>query len=223
METKVKMTLRTLLADDHALVRAGLRSLLEEMAGVEVVAEAADGHEALRLIGELKPDVAFLDISMPGLNGLDTAERATREHPRTRVIILSMHVDDEYVRRALVAGAAGYLLKNSDRSELEMALRAVARGETWLTPEVSSRVVAAYARGEMPAASGPLELLTRRQREVLQLIAEGLSTKEIAHRLDVSVKTVESHRTELMDRLDIHGVAGLVRYAIRVGIVHSDN
>jgi DNA-binding NarL/FixJ family response regulator len=216
------MALRTLLADDHSLVRAGLRSLLEEMAGVEVVGEAADGHEALRLIGELTPDVAFLDISMPGLNGLEVAARAAREHLRTRVIILSMHIDDEYVRRALLTGAAGYLLKSSDRSELEMALRAVARGETWLAPEVSSRVVAAYARGDEPAASGPFELLTERQREVLQFIAEGLSTKEIAHRLNLSVKTIETHRTELMERLDIHGVAGLVRYAIRVGIVHTE-
>jgi len=216
------MSLRTLLADDHSLVRAGLRSLLEEMAGVEVVAEAADGHEALRLICELTPDVAFLDISMPGLNGLEVAARAAHEHLRTRVIILSMHIDDEYVRRALVTGAAGYLLKNSDRSELEMALRAVARGETWLAPEVSSRVVAAYARGEESAGSGPFELLTRRQREVLQLIAEGLSTKEIAHRLDLSVKTIETHRTELMERLDIRGIAGLVRYAIRVGIVPNE-
>ena len=216
------MALRTLLADDHSLVRAGLRSLLEEMAGVEVVGEAADGHEALRLIGELTPDVAFLDISMPGLNGLEVAARAAREHLRTRVIILSMHIDDEYVRRALLTGAAGYLLKNSDRSELEMALRAVARGETWLAPEVSSRVVAAYARGDEPAGSGPFELLTGRQREVLQFIAEGLSTKEIAHRLNLSVKTIETHRTELMERLDIHGVAGLVRYAIRVGIVHTE-
>jgi DNA-binding NarL/FixJ family response regulator len=216
------MALRTLLADDHSLVRAGLRSLLEEMAGVEVVGEAADGHEALRLIGELTPEVAFLDISMPGLNGLEVAARVAREHLRTRVIILSMHIDDEYVRRALLTGAAGYLLKNSDRSELEMALRAVARGETWLAPEVSSRVVAAYARGDEPAGSGPFELLTGRQREVLQFIAEGLSTKEIAHRLNLSVKTIETHRTELMERLDIHGVAGLVRYAIRVGIVHTE-
>jgi DNA-binding NarL/FixJ family response regulator len=216
------MALRTLLADDHSLVRAGLRSLLEEMAGVEVVGEAADGHEALRLIGELTPDVAFLDISMPGLNGLEVAARVARDHLRTRVIILSMHIDDEYVRRALLTGAAGYLLKNSDRSELEMALRAVARGETWLAPEVSSRVVAAYARGDEPAGSGPFELLTGRQREVLQFIAEGLSTKEIAHRLNLSVKTIETHRTELMERLDIHGVAGLVRYAIRVGIVHTE-
>lgn len=215
------MAIRTLLADDHGLMRAGLRSLLEQMEGVEVAGEAADGHEALRLISELKPDVAFLDISMPGLNGLEVAARVSRENTRTRVIILSMHVDDEYVRRALLAGAAGYLLKNSDPSELEMALRAVARGESWLAPEVSSRVLA-YARGDKSGASEPLELLTPRQREVLQLIAEGLSSKEIAQRLNLGVKTVETHRTELMERLDIHGVAGLVRYAIRVGIVHPE-
>ncbi len=213
------MALRTLLADDHALMRAGLRSLLEAMPGVEVVGEAADGHEALRLIGELKPDVAFFDISMPGLNGLEAAARAAREHPQTRIIILSMHVDDEYVHRALMSGAAGYLLKNSDPSELEMALRAVGRGESWLAPEVSSRVIA-YARSDKSGGSGPIELLTPRQREVLQLIAEGLSNKEIAHRLKLSVKTVETHRSELMERLDIHGTAGLVRYAIRVGIAH---
>jgi DNA-binding NarL/FixJ family response regulator len=213
------MTLRTLLADDHALMRAGLRSLLEAMPGVEVVGEAADGHEALRLIGELKPDVAFFDISMPGLNGLEAAARAAREHPQTRIIILSMHVDDEYVHRALMSGAAGYLLKNSDPSELEMALRAVGRGESWLAPEVSSRVIA-YARSDKSGGSGPIELLTPRQREVLQLIAEGLSNKEIAHRLNLSVKTIETHRSELMERLDIHGTAGLVRYAIRVGIAH---
>ena len=190
-------------------------------AGYDVIG-ASSGEEALAKIGDLKPDLAFLDITMPGLNGLEVAARVVREHPRTRIIILSMHVDDEYVRRALVAGAAGYLLKNSDRSELEMALRAVARGESWLAPEVSSRVVAAYKRGDKPPESGPFELLTRRQREVLQLIAEGLSTKDIAYRLNLSVKTVETHRTELMERLDIHSVAGLVRYAIRVGIVRAE-
>jgi DNA-binding NarL/FixJ family response regulator len=198
------MALRILLADDHSMVRAGLRALLEELPGIEVVGEAADGPEALRLIGELKPDVAFLDISMPGLNGLEVAARVARDHPHTRVIILSMHADDEYVRRALHAGAAGYLLKTSDRSELELAVRAVARGDSWLTPPVSRRVVA-FA-----------------QREVLQLIAEGFSNKQIAQKLSVGVKTVESHRTELMERLDIHGIAGLVRYAIRVGIVRSE-
>jgi len=214
------MALRILLADDHALVRAGLRSLLEEMEDVEVVGEAADGSEALQKIAELQPDVAFLDISMPSLNGLEVAARAARDHPHTRVIILSMHVDAEYVRRALVAGAAGYLLKNSDRAELEQAVRAVARGDHWLAPQVSRLVAAAYARSSLPGE--PLALLTTRQREVLQLIAEGLSTKDIARKLDLSVKTVESHRTELMERLDIHGIAGLVRYAIRVGIVQPE-
>jgi DNA-binding NarL/FixJ family response regulator len=213
--------IRILLADDHALVRAGLRAILEEIPDVEVVADVSDGRAALRQIEELKPDLALLDISMPGLNGLEVAAKVGRDRRRTRVIILSMHVDDEYIQRALSAGAAGYLLKNSDRRELEMAVRAAARGETWLTPEVAKRIAAAYARGEGPQERTPAELLTPRQREVLQLIAEGLSTKEIAQRLELSVKTIESHRSELMQRLDIHGVAGLVRYAIRVGIVKS--
>jgi DNA-binding NarL/FixJ family response regulator len=215
-------TLRILLADDHPVVRAGMRALLTELPGTEVVAEAGDGQEALRLIGEKKPDIALVDISMPGLNGLEVALRAKKEHPGTRIVILSMHSGDEFVRRALLAGAAGYLLKNADRNELEMALRAVARGDTWLSPEVSKGVVAAYTQGPRTSAGGPFEVLTPRQREVLQLIAEGLSSKEIAVRLGVSVKTVETHRTELMERLDIHGVAGLVRYAIRAGLVSPD-
>jgi DNA-binding NarL/FixJ family response regulator len=210
--------LRILLADDHALVRAGLRALVAEM-GMDVVAETGDGLEALQLIGDEKPDLALVDISMPGLNGLEVADRAGKEHPGTRVVILSMHIDDEFVRRAVVAGAAGYLLKNADRSEFEMALRAVARGETWLSPEVSKRVVAVYAQGAQASAESAIEVLTPRQRQVLQLIAEGLSSKEIARRLDLAVKTVDTHRTELMQRLGIHGVAGLVRYAIRVGLV----
>ena len=213
--------MRILLADDHTLVRAGMRALLNELPDMEVIAESGDGREALRLIGEKKPDLALIDISMPGLNGLELAARAGKDYPSTRIVILSMHVDDEFVRRALVAGAAGYVLKNADRAELEMALRAVARGDTWLSPAVSRRVVEAYARGGDAPSEGPFEMLTPRQREVLQLIAEGLTTKEIASRLDLSMKTVETHRTELMQRLGIHGVAGLVRYAIRAGIVGS--
>lgn len=210
--------LRVLLADDHALVRAGMRALLCELPGMEVVAETGDGLEALSLIGEVRPDVALIDISMPGLNGLELSARARKEYPGTRTVILSMHADDEFVRRALVSGASGYLLKNADRAELEMALRAVSRGETFLSAAVSRRIAEAYARGGA-SPSGALEVLTPRQREVLQLVAEGLSSKEIAYRLDVSVKTVETHRTDLMQRLGIHGVAGLVRYAIRAGIV----
>jgi len=214
--------LRVLLADDHALVRAGLRALLNDLPGVEVVAETGDGREALRLVCERKPDVAMIDISMPGLNGLDVAARIAHDRPATRVIIVSMHGDDETVRRALTAGAAGYLLKNSDRAELEMALRTVARGDTWLTPALTKRVVAAFTQEARAPEAGPFAALTPRQREVLQLVAEGYSNKEIAQRLDVAPKTVETHRTELMERLGIHGVAGLVRYAIQVGLVRPE-
>jgi len=214
--------LRILLADDHALVRAGMRALLTELPEVEVVAETGDGGEVLRLVRERKPNIALVDISMPGLNGLEVARRIAHDHPTTRVIIVSMHGDDESVRRALVAGAAGYLLKNSDRSELELALRAVARGDTWLSPSLTKRVVAAYTQGAPPADEGPIAVLTPRQREVLQLVAEGHSNKEIASRLNVALKTVETHRTELMERLGIHGVASLVRYAIQVGLVPPD-
>jgi DNA-binding NarL/FixJ family response regulator len=213
--------IRIILADDHALFRAGMRAILKEMPDVDVVADVSDGHEALRVVAESMPDLAILDISMPGLNGLEVAARIAREHPATRSIILSMYVDDEYVRRALAVGAAGYLLKTSDRGELEKAVRAAARGDIWLTSEVSSRVAAACARGDGAREQGPVEVLTARQREVLQMIAEGLTGKEIAQRLDLSVKTIESHRTELMRRLDAHSVAGLVRYAVRVGIVRS--
>ncbi len=215
--------LRVLLADDHTLVRAGMRALLSELTGIEVVGETGDGREALRLVRERKPDIALVDISMPGLNGLEVASRIVHDHPRTRVIIVSMHGDEESVRRALVAGAAGYLLKNSDRDELELALRAVARGDTWLSPALTKRVVAAYTQGAgAPSADGPYAVLTPRQREVLQLVAEGHSNKEIASRLNVALKTVETHRTELMERLGIHGVASLVRYAIQVGLVRPD-
>jgi len=211
--------LRIVLADDHSLVRAGMRALLGEMPDAVVVAETGDGQEALRLIGEKKPDVALVDISMPGLNGLEVAARAAKESPRTRIVIVSMHGDQELVRRAVAAGASGYVLKNADRGELAAAVRSVSRGEKWFSPAISESVAASGAR----AQSGPFEVLTPRQREVLQLIAEGHSTKQIASRLDVTVKTVETHRTELMERLCIHGVAGLVRYAIRVWIVHPES
>lgn len=209
--------LRILLADDHALVRAGLRRLLESLPEVEVVAEAGDGHEALRLMGERQPDLALLDVSMPALSGLEVALRAAKEHPKVRVVMLSMYADPEYVRQALRAGAAGYLLKDASPGELELALRAVARGDNWLSPAVSP--VAASALASERAEPGPFELLTSRQREMLQLIAEGNSTKEIAFRLGLSVKTVEAHRAQLIQRLGVRGLAGLVRYAVHAGIV----
>jgi DNA-binding NarL/FixJ family response regulator len=212
--------LRVLIADDHALARAGLRLLLECLPDVHVVGEAGDGHEGLRLIAERRPDLALVDVSMPRLNGIEMTIRAAKAYPRLRVLVLSMHADEEYVRQALRAGAAGYLLKNADRHELELAVRAAARGDTWLSPGISRSIAAAFVRAEQPGA-GPFQRLTARQREILQLIAEGHSTKDIAHHLGVSVKTVETHRAQLMERLGVRGVPGLVRYAISVGLVQA--
>lgn len=211
---------RALLVDDHALVRAGLRALIATLPGVEVVAEASDGQEALALVEQHRPHLVFLDLSLPGLNGLDVAARLKADRPKVKVLVVSMFSDEEYVLRALRSGVAGYLLKNAPFEELELAVRAVARGETYLSPAVSKRVVDAYVErvGGEPAASP----LTPRQREILQLVAEGHSTKEIAARLGVSVKTVESHRADLMERLDIHDLPGLVRYALRVGLIRSE-
>ncbi len=215
-------TIRVLLADDHRLVRAGLRALLHSLGGVEVVAEAGNGYDALQLAEQHQPDVVIMDVGMQGLNGLEAAARMAKTTPAPRIIMLSMHANEEYVRRALRAGAAGYLLKGAEPAELEIALQAVMRGETYLTPAVSKHVIQNFLQGGT-AASDSLQDLTPRQREVLQLIAEGHSTKNIAHRLNVSVKTVETHRGELMNRLDIHDVAGLVRYAIRTGLVTSES
>ena len=213
--------MRVLLADDHTLVRAGIRSLLEAMPGVEVVAESGDGREALDLIAKHRPDVALLDIGMPGLSGLEVAKRASDESPRTKIVILSMHADATYVTQALRAGVAGYLLKGAAVSELPLAFQAVMRGETYLTPKISKHVVEALLR-DTEEESTPLQSLTERQREILQLIAEGHSTKEIAGILEVSTKTVETHRIRLMERLDIHDVPGLVRFAIRAGLVSTE-
>jgi DNA-binding NarL/FixJ family response regulator len=228
-------TIRVLLAEDHALVRAGFRALLQALADVRVVAEAGDGRAALRLIEEQQPDVVLMDIAMPGLNGLEAAARVAREFPHVRVIILSMHANEEYVLQALRAGAAGYLLKDADTLELELALKTVTRGEVYLSPAVSKHVadyvrrVAEASSASSPSAQGageadssPFERLTPRQREILQLIAEGHTTREIARILNVSAKTVETHRARLMEELDIHDVAGLVRFAIRVGLVAPD-
>ena len=222
--------IRVILADDHALVRAGIRALLASLEGIEVVAEAGDGRQALQLVEANRPDVVLMDISMPELNGLQAVEKITRDFPQVRVIILSMHANEEYVLHALRAGAAGYLLKNAGIAELELAVRSVGRGETYLSPPVSRSVIDNYLRrlgspaevGALPPVT-PGAQLTHRQREVLQLIAEGRTTQEIAERLQVGVKTVETHRAQLMERLDIHDVAGLVRYAIRIGLISSDD
>lgn len=209
---------RILIADDHALVRAGFRSLLEKIDDCEVVADVGDGREAVRLIGQLQPDVVLMDVKMPGLNGLEATARVTRDFPNVRVVILSMYANEEYVVQALRAGAVGYLLKDAATAELQLAIQAAVRGETYLSPLISKQVLRDYI--QLVGQSGSmLDALTARQREVLQLIAEGRTIKEIAQLLNISVKTAEAHRTQLMERLDIHDVTGLVRFAIRVGLV----
>lgn len=218
----MKKPIRVVLADDHGLVRAGVRALLERLPDIEVVGDASDGREALRLLKTVQPDVALFDIGMAGMNGLEAATRSAKESPRVRILILSMHASEEYVLRALRAGAAGYLLKDSATAELELAIKAVARGETYLSPAVSKHVVADYVRRVGDEGAAPYETLTRRQREILQLVAEGHSTKEIAKTLDIGIKTVETHRAEIMERLDIHDIAGLVRYAIRTGLISPE-
>jgi DNA-binding NarL/FixJ family response regulator len=218
----VTRPIRVLLADDHTLVRAGLRSLLEGIAGVEVIGEAEDGLEAVRLSQDLRPDVVLLDIGMPGLNGLDAASRLMSGDCGTRVLILSMHTSEEYVLRAVRAGCAGYLLKRAAVSELEVAVRAVARGEIYLSPAVSKKVVDDYV-ARTGGLSDPLEALTSRQREILQLVAEGYTSKAVAERLGLSLKTVEAHRARIMERLNLDDVTGLVRFAIRVGLITSES
>jgi DNA-binding NarL/FixJ family response regulator len=221
-------TIRVLLADDHTLVRAGIRSLLETLPGIKVVAEASNGIEALNLIDQFHPDVVLMDIAMSELNGLEATSRVLKDYPNTKVIILSMHANEEYVWKALRMGAKGYLLKDAGMAELELAVKAVVRGETYLSPPISRQVISDYVSRvssdqEKQSLTGQeTERLTPRQREILRLIAEGYTTQAIAQKLDISIKTVETHRTQLMERLDIHDIAGLVRYAIRIGLVKPE-
>jgi DNA-binding NarL/FixJ family response regulator len=219
--------IRILLADDHELVRAGFRALLASMGDVEVVAEANDGRAALELVALHQPDVVLMDITMPSLNGLEATSRIVKDFPHTRVIILSMHASEDHVLLALRKGASGYLLKGARLAELDLAVRSVARGEIYLSPAASKHIPADYLQrdGEVKSAAvGQLHLidrLTARQREVLQLIAEGRTVKQIAQTLSISVKTAETHRAQIMDRLNIHDLAGLIHYAIRAGIIAS--
>jgi two-component system response regulator NreC len=207
------MPTRILLAEDHVMVRQGLRSLLE-LAGMAVVGEASDGQEALQIAHEQHPDIAVLDIGMPRLNGLETARRFREALPQTKIVLLTVHTEDPYVLEAMQAGAVGYVLKTQATLDLVQAIRDVLQGQIYLSPRVSRAVVTAYlTRSDLPP-----DPLTSREREVLQLIAEGETTKEIAWRLGLSAKTVESHRIRLMHKLDIHETATLVRYAIRRGL-----
>jgi DNA-binding NarL/FixJ family response regulator len=211
--------IRVVLVDDHTLVRAGLRTLIDELPGVEVVAEAGDGASGLEAVRRHRPEILITDLSMIGMNGIELAEKVRCEFPETRVIVLSMFSSREHVMRALSAGASAYLLKDAAESELGRALEAVARGDTYLTPRVSRQVVEALRGG--PQAD-PLAVLTGRQRQILKMIAEGTPTKRIAQRLGISPKTVDAHRAELMTRLGIRDVAGLVRLALRSGLVSPD-
>ena len=213
--------MRILLADDHALVRAGIRSLLEKIPGIDVVDEASNGRDAIELIRTKLPDLVLMDVAMKELGGLEALPRISKNFPNVKVIILSAHANEEYVIRALRNGAAGYMLKDAATIELELAIASVAQGKTYLSPSISRPVIDSYLE-RVGNLSSPIEQLTARQREILQLIAEGKNTKEIASTLDISVKTVEAHRLQLMARLDIHDVPGLVRYAIRSGLVSAE-
>jgi DNA-binding NarL/FixJ family response regulator len=210
--------IRVVIVDDHAMVRAGFRLLLEQMKDVEVAGEANSGRRAIELVRTEHPDLVLMDIGMDGMNGLQATARIAQEFPDTKVLMLSMHANEEYVLQATQAGAYGYILKDGERHELEIAIRLIAQGKTYFTPAVSRRVLDRYM-SRLDAEIGPLERLTPRQREILQLIAEGNSNKQIASILNISLKTVDTHRMQLMERLDIHDVAGLVRFAIRTGLI----
>ena len=210
--------IRILLADDHKLVRAGIRSLLEKLPDIEVVGEASDGKEALRLIDEHRPHIVLMDIAMPELNGLEATRRVAKTCPDVSVIILSIYSDEEHVYQALRAGASGFLMKGSALEELELAIRAVLRNETYLSPPLSKPVIMEYVRRTLVDLRSA-ERLSPRQIEILQLIAEGKSMKQIALGLSISVKTVESHRSALMTRIGVRDIAGLVRYAVKIGLI----
>jgi DNA-binding NarL/FixJ family response regulator len=216
-------SIRVLLADDHTLIRAGIRMLLEKLPAVEVVGEASDGREVIDLIKTHQPDVVLMDISMPGLNGLQALARITRDFPQVRVIILSMHPNDEYVLQALKSGASGYLLKRAATAELPAAIKCVVGGEIYLSREINSQFLKKFPLQQIAHSHTPLEQLTSRQREILQLLAEGQTTKAIASILKVSDKTVEYHRSKLMAALKIFDVAGLVRFAMRTGVVSQES
>jgi DNA-binding NarL/FixJ family response regulator len=212
--------IRILLADDHGLVRKGLRLLIESQEGMDVVGEASDGREALKLADELKPEIAILDIAMPNLNGIDAAAQLAKRGDKVRVIILSMHSDESYVVRALDAGARGYLLKDSAEEDLVQAIRTVAQGRPYFSPAISATLLEDYIRTlHQRGLTDTYDLLTDREKEVLQLLAEGKSNKEVAALLNLSPYTVETHRTNLMQKLNLHNTAEIVLYAVRKKII----
>lgn len=212
------MTIRILLADDHTILRQGLRSLLSGLPGMSVVGEAENGRQAVQLARELKPDLAIMDVSMPDLNGIDATAQIRALDPPVRVIALSMYSDRRFVQQMFKSGAAGYLLKDCAAEELARAVRTVMDGQAYLSPAIAGVVVGEFLRGLTAEGTPGFPTLTAREREVLQLIAEGRSTKEVASRLSVSVKTVETHRRQIMEKLQVNSVADLTKYAIREGL-----
>ena len=220
-------SIRVILADDHKLVRAGIRSLLEDFKGIIIVGEASNGREAIELTAKLNPDIVFLDLAMPELNGLETAARIRKEFTQVKCIILSMYTDEEYIIQALKSGASGYLLKDAAPVEMMQAVKLLMKGEIYISPSITSEKINEFIKRQkdFPLKEESIsrrENLTARQKEVLKLIAEGNSTKEIAEKLFISVKTVETHRAQLMKKLGIYDIAGLVKYAIKTGLIFPE-
>jgi len=217
--------IRLLIADDHTIVREGLKKLLESEGGVEVVGEAVDGRDAVTKAMDLMPDIVLMDLSMPGLHGLEATRQIIKRMPKTQVLILSMHKNEAYVLQALQSGASGYILKDSASEEVVTAIQAISRGDSYLSPSISRVVIEDYLRVSKPGTGGAKSLydtLTVREREIFQLLAEGLKNQEIALRLNVSIKTVETHRSHVMEKLNLNNIAELVKYSIEIGIVQLD-
>ncbi len=211
--------IRIFLADDHTILREGIRSLLENEPDMEVVGEAEDGHQAVKMVKQIKPDVILMDIAMPRLNGLEATSQIKKINPNSKILILTMHDNEEYIRKALAAGAMGYILKDAAASELLGAIRAVQRGEAVLSPAVTRLVIEDYLRWGDLKTDTPQDDLSEREREILQLIAEGNTNKQIAEILCISIKTVQAHRSNLMNKLDLHDRGELIKYAIQKKII----
>ena len=214
--------IKVLVADDHTILRQGIKALLDNQEGIEVIGEAKDGREALEIIEETLPDVILMDIAMPGLNGLEATRRIKKKFPRMKVLVLTMYTNEEYIFQILNAGANGYLVKETAFQDLISAIKAVYKNEAFMSPSISKKVINSYIKRAQDDEEQTCEILTTREREILQLIAEGNSSKKIAEGLFISPKTVETHRTHIMDKLNIHNRTGLIKYAIRKGMVDVD-
>jgi len=214
--------IKVLVADDHTILRQGIKALLDNQEGIEVIGEAKDGREALAIIEETLPDVILMDIAMPGLNGLEATRRIKKKFPRMKVLVLTMYTNEEYIFQILNAGANGYLVKETAFQDLISAIKAVYKNEAFMSPSISKKVINSYIKKAQDDEEQTCEILTTREREILQLIAEGHSSKKIAELLFISPKTVETHRTHIMDKLNIHNRTGLIKYAIRKGMVDVD-